>query len=190
MPADLALGFWNALPHIVSMFHLPNLLSVVRLLLVPVLLSLAWHGHPRFFLCGLIASLASDAADGFLARRFNQTSELDAKLDSWADFITYLAPPVCGWWLRPEVVREERLSLGVRGKRKGVTSICDPDVTPMLPVWRLLPGEFLKKIRGCASGCFRPRHGCSRKAVSGNQRCAWQLNSRSAQVIHSPLPRR
>ena len=93
------------------MFHLPNLLSVVRLLLVPVLLSLAWYGHPRFFLGGLIISLASDAADGFLARRFNQTSELGAKLDSWADFLTYLSLPICGWWLRPEVVREEQLWL-------------------------------------------------------------------------------
>ncbi len=113
MPLDLALGIWSSSPHIVSMFHLPNLLSVVRLLLVPVLLTLAWHGHPRIFLGGLIASLTSDAADGFLARRLNQTSDLGAKLDSWADFITYLALPFCGWWLRPEVVREERLSLGV-----------------------------------------------------------------------------
>src|SRR5438552_2086535 len=90
------------------MATLPNLLSIFRLLLVPVLLGLAWHGQSQFFLMAFLASLMSDAADGFLARRLNQASALGAKLDSWADFATYLALPFCGWWLRPEVVRQER----------------------------------------------------------------------------------
>ena len=89
------------------MATLPNLLSIFRLLLVPVLLGLAWHGQSQFFLMAFLASLMSDAADGFLARRLNQASALGAKLDSWADFVTYLALPFCGWWLRPEIVRHE-----------------------------------------------------------------------------------
>jgi len=86
---------------------LPNLLSCFRLLLVPILMALAWSGCSRLFVSGLILSLLTDAVDGLLARRFNATSQLGAKLDSWADLTTYLALPLCGWWLRPDVLQEE-----------------------------------------------------------------------------------
>jgi len=89
------------------MAALPNLLSFIRLLLIPLLLALAWNGYSRPFLYCLIASLLTDGTDGFLARRFNAASKLGAKLDSWADFATYLALPFCGWWLRPDVLRAE-----------------------------------------------------------------------------------
>jgi len=89
------------------MFNVPNSLSCVRLLFVPVLLCLAWFGYSKpFFVC-LILSVLTDAADGFIARRFNQATRLGAKLDSWADLSTQLSLPFCGWWLRPEVVRAE-----------------------------------------------------------------------------------
>ena len=91
------------------MRNLPNLLSTLRLALVPLLLVLAWSGQFKLFLCGLLASLITDASDGLVARRLNQTSELGAKLDSWADFITCLALPWCAWWLRPDVIRQEGL---------------------------------------------------------------------------------
>ena len=90
-----------------GMFTVPNLLSGVRLLLIPLLLGLAWIGNSRFFLFGLIASLVSDLADGFFARVLKQTSALGAKLDSWGDTATYLALPFCAWWLQPEVMRQE-----------------------------------------------------------------------------------
>lgn len=51
--------------------------------------------------------MLTDAVDGFIARRLNQTTSLGAKLDSWADLATQLALPFCGWWLRPEVLRQE-----------------------------------------------------------------------------------
>jgi len=81
-------------------------------MLVPVLLTLAWLGRSQAFLVCLIASLITDAADGILARRLRQTTEIGAKLDSWADFITCLALPVCAWWLRPDVIREQAVYLG------------------------------------------------------------------------------
>src|SRR6266478_4433410 len=93
------------------MSNLPNLLSCTRLALVPVLLTLAWTGHAKAFLYCFIVSLLTDLADGLLARRLNLATELGAKLDSWADFMTYLALPFCGWWLRPGVVSEERVWL-------------------------------------------------------------------------------
>lgn len=97
------------------MANLPNLLSCARLLLVPVLLGLAWSGNSRLFFCGLIVSILTDGADGFFARRLNQTTDLGAKLDSWADLATSLSLPFSGWWLRPEVVRQEApfLAMGI-----------------------------------------------------------------------------
>lgn len=93
------------------MANLPNLLSSLRFLLVPVLLTLAWHGQNQIFLTCFVMSLLTDLADGLLARRLGLATELGAKLDSWADFLTYLALPLCGWWLRSEIVRQERLWL-------------------------------------------------------------------------------
>ncbi|MBE0540004.1 MAG: CDP-alcohol phosphatidyltransferase family protein [Verrucomicrobia bacterium] len=93
------------------MVTLPNLLSGVRLLLVPVLLWLAWIGHARIFFGCLIVSILTDAFDGLLARRLHQITELGAKLDSWADFATWCSLPLCGWWLRPQILRDEAVFL-------------------------------------------------------------------------------
>jgi CDP-diacylglycerol--glycerol-3-phosphate 3-phosphatidyltransferase len=71
------------------------------------LLILAWSGRGQTFLYCFIVSLLTDLFDGLVARRLNLTTELGAKLDSWGDFLTYLALPLCGWWLRPEVVTKE-----------------------------------------------------------------------------------
>jgi CDP-diacylglycerol--glycerol-3-phosphate 3-phosphatidyltransferase len=91
----------------------PNLLSCGRLLLVPLLLALAWSGKSGWFLACLILSILTDMADGNLARRWKITSELGARLDSLADFTTSLSLPVCAWWLRPDVVRQEAGFLAV-----------------------------------------------------------------------------
>ena len=89
------------------MVNVPNTLSLLRLLLVPVLLALAWNGQGEIFLNLLVVSLLTDALDGWLARKLNQTSDLGARLDSWADLLTSLSLPLAGWWLRPDVMRAE-----------------------------------------------------------------------------------
>lgn len=90
-------------------FTLPNLLSALRLGIVPVLFCLAWTGKPLAFLAFFAFLLFTDIADGFIARKLNQESELGAKLDSWGDFAMYMSAPVCAWWLWPDVVRREAL---------------------------------------------------------------------------------
>lgn len=87
--------------------HLPNMLSGLRLAAAPALLVVAWLGYPRVFLVLLALSFLTDAADGFLARRLGQTSELGARLDSWGDFAVYLSLPVALWWLWPDLVLRE-----------------------------------------------------------------------------------
>lgn len=67
------------------MLNLPNLITIARILLVPVMVwAVASHEMRIAFVLFLIAGL-SDAVDGFLAKRFNMASELGAYLDPIAD---------------------------------------------------------------------------------------------------------
>ena len=72
-----------------NIYSIPNLLSFLRLGLVPVLVGLAYTSKPMVFLWVLAVALLSDVLDGYLARKLNQASELGARLDSWGDVLTY-----------------------------------------------------------------------------------------------------
>ena len=69
--------------------NLPNVISAIRVALVPVLVLLAIERKADVFLWVLAFSLFTDALDGYLARRLGQVTELGTRLDSWADLITY-----------------------------------------------------------------------------------------------------
>jgi len=67
------------------MAHIPNIITVLRILLVLPTAWMLWEMHyMEAFVLMLIAGI-SDAFDGFLARRFNWMSELGAILDPLAD---------------------------------------------------------------------------------------------------------
>ena len=87
--------------------NLPNLLSVFRLLCVPALLGLAWHGATTPFLVLFGLGLLSDVLDGAVARRLGQESALGARLDQTADFAIWSCLPLAAWWLWPEILRRE-----------------------------------------------------------------------------------
>lgn len=64
---------------------LPNIITVLRIISVPAIVWLIITGHMQaaFFL--FIAAGISDGIDGFIAKNFNQTTELGAYLDPIAD---------------------------------------------------------------------------------------------------------
>ena len=65
--------------------NLPNLITIGRILLVPVIVWAITAGEMLFaFILFLLAGL-SDAIDGFLAKRLGMTSELGSYLDPLAD---------------------------------------------------------------------------------------------------------
>ncbi len=64
---------------------MPNLLSLLRLLLVPVFLWLLLADYLVWGLVVLAAAGASDWLDGVIARKFNQITELGKVLDPAAD---------------------------------------------------------------------------------------------------------
>jgi cardiolipin synthase len=68
-----------------SLRHIPNVISAIRILLVaPIAVALAHHRLLTTIALFGIAAL-SDAADGFLAKRYGWQSELGAILDPAAD---------------------------------------------------------------------------------------------------------
>ena len=64
-------------------FSIPNLLSILRLISMPLLLFAAWTGRPLFFQITLAVLLLMALADGVLARRLGQVTDFGAELDSW-----------------------------------------------------------------------------------------------------------
>lgn len=88
---------------------IPNILSSFRIIAAPFLLIFAWEGYRSLFIGLLIATLLSDSIDGFVARKFDASSNFGAKLDSFGDMAIYLTVPLCAWWLWPQILKEEAL---------------------------------------------------------------------------------
>jgi cardiolipin synthase len=99
--------------------NLPNLITLARILSVPVVVwAIAAHEMLFAFVLFVAAGL-SDAVDGFLAKRFGMTSELGAYLDPLADKILlvsiYVALGITGYaprWLVILVVSRDLLIVG------------------------------------------------------------------------------
>ena len=85
----------------------PNHITLARLILSPALVLMALAGQQAWF-CGLfLVLLISDAVDGYLARHFQQTSTLGAKLDGWADLAMWMSALLGIWFLWPEIIKRE-----------------------------------------------------------------------------------
>ena len=64
---------------------IPNIITLGRILLVPVIIWAIASNQMEIAFAIFIVAGVSDAVDGFLAKRFNMTSELGALLDPLAD---------------------------------------------------------------------------------------------------------
>ncbi|MDR1465945.1 MAG: CDP-alcohol phosphatidyltransferase family protein [Oscillospiraceae bacterium] len=71
-------------------FTIPNMISFVRILLIPVFAVLYHCGHPVAALAVLVLSGLSDLVDGKIARRFHMVSEIGKALDPVADKLTQI----------------------------------------------------------------------------------------------------
>lgn len=87
--------------------NLPNILSGTRIALMPAVLLAAIAGSRGWFAMLLAAALATDALDGFFARRFNAFTDFGRKLDSAADYLTMLVGISGIALLWPEIMKRE-----------------------------------------------------------------------------------
>ncbi len=77
---------------------IPNLVSAVRIALVPVFLWLVFGADNQTAAAFLIGGLgATDWVDGYLARRLGQVSEVGKVLDPLADRLALAAAVISGW---------------------------------------------------------------------------------------------
>jgi cardiolipin synthase len=69
----------------------PNLLSILRILVVPIFIIYMLNNRMLASLIVFIIAVVSDALDGFIARVFHQKSNLGAHLDPLADKILLMS---------------------------------------------------------------------------------------------------
>jgi phosphatidylglycerophosphate synthase len=74
---------------------------------MPAVLTSALAGSRPWFVVLLTAGLATDALDGFLARRLNAFTDFGRKLDSAADYLTMVTGIAGIAILWPEIMRRE-----------------------------------------------------------------------------------
>lgn len=115
-----------------EIFSIPNLLSLFRLILIPVYAALYLNATEdyQFFIAGTIlaASCLTDMIDGRIARKFNMITTLGKVLDPLADKLTQFTLTICLSSKYPAlypvlglfVIKELfQLSLGIFFLRKG-----------------------------------------------------------------------
>jgi cardiolipin synthase len=98
---------------------LPNIISLLRLLLVPVIIGFVANEQWPLALYGFVIAGLSDALDGYIARTYDLRTELGAYLDPLADkallvstFVTLGILGLFPFWLVTLVVTRDVLIVG------------------------------------------------------------------------------
>lgn len=86
--------------------HVPNGISVARIVATPILVLLALNHREDAFKWLLLAALISDICDGLIARSFSLTSELGSRLDTLADTLLWVAVVIGIWQFHPALVTD------------------------------------------------------------------------------------
>ena len=71
--------------------HIPNALTIIRLLLIPFILTYIFTGNYILAFVFFTISGLTDIADGFIARKFNLISNFGKLMDPLADKLTQIA---------------------------------------------------------------------------------------------------
>jgi len=91
-----------------NMFNVPNVLTLLRILAVPLFLSLLVEGENDWALSIFIAAGITDALDGMIARMFHMKTELGAHMDPLADKLlvvsSFIALGIMGLVPRPLMI--------------------------------------------------------------------------------------
>lgn len=99
--------------------NIPNLITVMRLLLVPVIVGLIAAQAWGWAFAAFVVAGVSDGLDGYIARRFDMRSELGAYLDALADkallmsmFVALAVAHVVPPWVAILVVSRDLMIVG------------------------------------------------------------------------------
>lgn len=99
-------------------FTLPNMLSFLRLLLIPLIVYLFETDQFWWAFGMLLLSGATDVVDGWIARTFHLVSDFGKALDPIADKLTQIAVLFClmrqYWWVLVALLLKE-ITIGILG---------------------------------------------------------------------------
>jgi cardiolipin synthase len=113
-----------------KLLTIPNILTFLRMALIPVFASLLVYGYMGAALAVFLIAGITDGVDGFLARKFNQESELGTIMDPIADkllmttaFIILTIPGILPsvrhlpvpFWVTAAVIGRDVLIIAVAG---------------------------------------------------------------------------
>ena len=70
---------------------IPNYLTIIRLILVPIIFALIFYEHYTTAIVFYIIASFTDVLDGFIARKHNLTSDFGKLMDPLADKITQIS---------------------------------------------------------------------------------------------------
>ena len=82
----------------------PNFLTICRVIFIPLLLFQVHNQMRLAFMITYVLVASTDFFDGFIARHFNQKTELGKLLDSYCDLILYLTTAYFIYALYPEQI--------------------------------------------------------------------------------------
>ena len=129
---------------------IPNLITLYRLLMVPVILYFAISGREKLFAVFLVINLLSDIIDGYIARRFKMESEIGAKLDSFADNFNYVLAFIGFYIFKMDDLRPHIVSLIIFISMLLLTVIVPLIKFGKFPSFHL----YVTKIGGYIQGAF------------------------------------
>jgi len=132
--------FWN----------IPNLITLYRLLMVPVILYFAISGREKLFAIFLVINLLSDVIDGYIARRFKLETEIGARLDSFADNFNYVLAFIGFFIFKMDDFRSHIVSFIIFVIMLVMTIIVPLIKFRMFPSYHL----YITKIGGYIQGAF------------------------------------
>ena len=78
-----------------NVWNIPNVLTMIRMILIPVFAVLFFMGHKMAALAVFAAASLTDMLDGYLARKMNQITDFGKLFDPLADKLMVLTAMVC-----------------------------------------------------------------------------------------------
>ena len=78
-----------------NVWTIPNVLTIIRIILIPVFEVLFFKGEKIAALCVFCAASLTDMLDGYLARKLNQITDFGKLFDPLADKLMVLTAMVC-----------------------------------------------------------------------------------------------
>ncbi|EMI25606.1 CDP-alcohol phosphatidyltransferase family protein [Rhodopirellula europaea] len=94
---------------VISNLTVPNIICVLRALLSPFMVLLAWNDQAQTTLILFIVLTLSDTVDGKIARWLDQRTEIGPKLDSIADAAMYVCLALSLLFLRADLLANEAI---------------------------------------------------------------------------------